>query len=297
MIAPSHAPPPAGTGRFAASGEAICRSVGFAPELDSERAGWRNLALYAWRGTCTQAQFEPFSEPVIVYHVGGAESVAVRVGRSWNRHTHPGLITVIPPETRVSWDIRGEVHSRSVHLGSRFFSALDDPPAPSLRFRCGVQDPLIAAAIQNLEQEIRQPAQCGSLYADAVADTLALHLLRQTEPLGVAAGHGRLSRAALARSLELIESSIESGVSLQTLAASVSLSRAHFAESFRRSTGLSPHRYLTQRRLQRARTLLRHSMLSLSEVALRCGFSSQAHFCEAFRRDTGATPRRFRDGH
>lgn len=286
------------SGRFAASGAAISRSVGFAPELHSQHHGWHNLALFAWRGQCGEARFEPFSEPVIVYHVGGAESVAVRVGRRWDRHTHPGLVTVIPPETPVSWDIRGEVHSRSLHLGTRFFSAGETPVRPALHFVCGVQDRLIAAAIETLEQEIRRPTQCGSLFADAVADTLALHLLRQSQtPLPLtSSAKGGLSRRALERSLELLESSIECGVSLQVLADGVGLSRAHFASAFRCSTGASPHRYLTQRRLRRARALLRESHLALSEVALRCGFSSQAHFCAAFRREVGLTPRQFRSG-
>lgn len=281
--------------RFTASGRAIVRAVGFAPEMSSESTDWNNLALYAWRGQCEEARFEAFAEPVIVYHVGGAKSVRVRTGRNWNRRTHPGLITVIPPATPVSWEIRGEVHSRSVHLGSHFFSAATPETDAALGFRCGVHDPLIAAAIQTLEQEIRRPAQCGSLYADAVADTLALHLLREGVAPRAQLCDGGLARAALGRSLERLEAGIESGVSLQALADEAGLSRAHFAESFRRSTGLPAHRYLTQRRLARARELLRRTHLSLAEVALRCGFSSQAHFSDCFRREAGVTPRRFRD--
>jgi AraC family transcriptional regulator len=288
---PVATPPPAS--RFAASGTAIGEAVGFAPEVDSGKAGWSNVALFAWRGHCGEAQFEPFSEPVIVYHVGGAASVPVRTGKLWNRRTHPGQITVIPPETRVSWSIRGEVHSRTVHLGSRFF--LGGARAPELRFRCGVTDPLIAAAIQTLEREIRSPAQCGSLYADTVADTLALHLIRDgdapTEPVTLNSG---LAPAVLRRCLDRMEASLSSGISLQALAAEAGLSRAHFAESFRRSTGVTPHRHLTQRRLARARELLRHTALSIADIALRCGFSSQAHFSEYFRRDCGLTPRHFR---
>lgn len=281
--------------RFAASGQAIGRAVGFSPEADSSRSGWNNLALFAWRGHCEEAQFEPFPEPVVVLHVGGAQSVAVRTGRNWNRRTHPGLITVIPPETRVSWAIRGEVHSRSLHLGSRFFSANGTSAAsPALQFRCGVSDPLVSAAIQTLEQEIHTPGQCGSLYADSVADTLALYLIRHATPAPAMAPARGLSASALRRCLDRLDHSLGSGISLQALADEAGLSRAHFSESFRRSTGQSPHRYLTQRRLERARDLLRHSALSIADIALHCGFSSQAHFTEYFRRGVGITPRAYR---
>ena len=298
---PAQSPAVVGAGtRFAASGEAIVQAVGFAPEVSSETVGWNSLAFYAWRGVCHEARFEPFAEPVIVYHVGGARSVRVRVGRSWKSSTHPGLVTIIPPATPVSWDIRGEVHSRTVHLGSRFFSGAtgvaDSPAAPPLSFQSGVQDPLIVAAIHALESEILHPAECGSLYADAVSDTLALHLLRGvTAPAtGIASPQAGLSRESLQRSKERLEASIECGVSLQALADEVGLSRAYFAEAFRRSTGLSPHRYLTQRRLDRARMLLQYTMQPVAEIALGCGFSSQAHFSEYFRRDCGVTPRQFR---
>lgn len=284
-------------GRFAASGRSIVQAIGFAPELSSHAAGWKNLAFYGWRGQCEEAAFEPFDEPVIVYHVGGAQTVPVRVGRNWNLQTHPGLVTIIPPATRIGWDIRGEVHSRSIHLGSRFFSASDGdvPSAPTLRFRCGVQDPVLTSAIQALEHELREPRELGTLYADAVSDFMALHLLRDSASPAAAPRRGSsLSHRALQRVLDRIEASIEHGVSLQALADETSLSRTYFSSAFRQSTGVSPHRYLTQRRLAHARDLLRSTALSLSEVALRCGFSNQAHFTQYFHRENGVTPRLFR---
>ncbi len=284
--------------RFAASGRAIVSAVGFDPALSSEVSGWNNLALFGWNGYCRQAQFEPFAEPVIVYHVGGAQSVNVRVGRRSAQRTHPGLITIIPPATRVGWDIGGEVHSRSLHLSSRFFDGVADytkPAHPELPFRCGVQDPLIAAVMGTLEREVRAPSQTGSLYADSVADTLALHLISthaaDTRPT---AFQGGLSNRLLRRSLERLEASIVGGVSLQELADEAELSRTYFADAFRRATGVAPHRYLTERRLERARELLRNTAKPISEVALQCGFSSQAHLSTSFRASYGLSPRRFR---
>lgn len=291
-------PAAAAASRFAASGQAIRSAVGFEPELSSESAGWNHVALYAWRGECREAEFEPFDEPVVIYHVGGAPSVPVRIDRRWDRRTHPGLITVIPPRTRVAWDIRGEVHSRTVHLGAGFFCKEDGEPVISadLQVRCGVQDPLLISAVQALEGELRQPGQHGTLYADSISNMMALHLLREGVRPGLPSGRGLLSRERLSRVLERIEESIEHGISLQALADEAALSRTYFAAAFRDATGFSPHRYLTRRRLARARELLQHSNLSLAQIALRCGFSSQAHFTEYFRRDAGTTPRAYRGG-
>jgi AraC family transcriptional regulator len=105
---------------------------------------------------------------------------------------------------------------------------------------------------------------------------------------------GGLSRRVLRAACDRIEAGIEDGVSLDELALEANLSRSHFARAFRQTTGLSPHRYLTARRLARARELLRDENLPLADVALGCGFSSQAHFTETFRRAAGVTPAAFR---
>jgi AraC family transcriptional regulator len=72
------------------------------------------------------------------------------------------------------------------------------------------------------------------------------------------------------------------------------LSVAQFARAFKRSTGLPPHRYLTERRIERARLLLMHSDLPLADVAVRCGFADQSHFTKIFRRSMAVSPGSFR---
>jgi AraC family transcriptional regulator len=168
-------------------------------------------------------------------------------------------------------------------------------PLERLRFGFARHDALVAASIGSLLDELERPKERGRLFADTVADALALHLLRNYgdgAPLVVV--KGGLSRRALRAACDRIEAGIEEGVSLDELALEANLSRSHFARAFRQTTGLSPHRYLTARRLARARELLRDENLPLADVALGCGFSSQAHFTETFRRAAGVTPAAFR---
>ena len=68
----------------------------------------------------------------------------------------------------------------------------------------------------------------------------------------------------------------------------------HFAKLFRASTGSSPHQYILQRRLERAKQLLRAPPLTLSEVDLRCGFADQGNMTNVFRRFVGVTPSKYR---
>jgi AraC-like DNA-binding protein len=72
------------------------------------------------------------------------------------------------------------------------------------------------------------------------------------------------------------------------------LSAGHFARAFRRSTGLAPHAWLLNARVERAMVLLRQPGKSLSEIALACGFADQSHFGRVFTRLTGQSPRAWR---
>lgn len=284
--------------RFAASSAAVSRAVGFSPALSSEGAGWKHVALYAWRGPCEVAHFKPLAEPVLVYHTGGAPVVDVRHERGRREHSRPGLITVVPAGTPIDWFIGGDVHSYSLHLGTDIFAANSDDAVPQkadVRFRCGLVDPLLSASITALADELARPAQRGSLYADTIGDVVGMHLLRlPLAPDPVAPSRGGLTRTQLRQALEQLEDSVERGVSLAELARKAGLSRTYFAEAFQRATGCSPHRYLTQRRIARAQTLLQHTGLALVEIALQCGFCSQAHFSQTFRQATGITPSRYR---
>jgi AraC family transcriptional regulator len=98
---------------------------------------------------------------------------------------------------------------------------------------------------------------------------------------------------AISEILNLFESRLEADLTLQELAA-VGYSRSHFLRAFRATTGLTPHRYLLNRRIERARRLLGEPDMRIAQVAYCCGFSSQAHFTLAFRKVCGLTPGEYR---
>ena len=73
------------------------------------------------------------------------------------------------------------------------------------------------------------------------------------------------------------------------------MSPYHFAHAFRQTTGLAPHRYVIQRRIERARFLLRETDLSITEIAHQVGYANQSNFSVVFHQLTGQTPRGFRN--
>jgi AraC family transcriptional regulator len=99
----------------------------------------------------------------------------------------------------------------------------------------------------------------------------------------------------LRRVVDYVECQLaKADLSVEELAAIAHLSPYHFSRAFRAATGRAPHRFVLERRVQRAQLLLADGGDTLADIAYATGFSSQAHFSSMFRRHTGMTPRQYR---
>jgi len=132
-------------------------------------------------------------------------------------------------------------------------------------------------------------------------DTLFRHQLTDLLATRVLAAHtgspttsqptlGGLSPNVLRRAVERLRSDSDADVSLAALASDAGLSRFHFCRAFKESTGLSPHAWLRQHRLEQAMNMLRDTDASVVSVAVALGYASQTAFAAAFRKLTGETP-------
>ncbi|MFZ6658901.1 helix-turn-helix domain-containing protein [Undibacterium sp. TJN19] len=101
-------------------------------------------------------------------------------------------------------------------------------------------------------------------------------------------------RAFHSRILDHIEDELDTQLKLEDLAVMADMSLLHFLRSFSHATGSTPHAYITERRLQRARRLLRTSNLSIAAIAADCGFAHQSHLGSAFRSRLGLSPLQYR---
>lgn len=132
------------------------------------------------------------------------------------------------------------------------------------------------------------------LYADSLAHTLAVHLLNQSSCDRIRHKAGGLSQHQIRQVKEYVRDRLETDLSLKELASCAALSQHHFARSFKRSTGMTPHQYVIQQRVERAKELLKQSNLSVTEIALSCGFAHQGHLSRHFKRVFGLSPTAFR---
>jgi AraC family transcriptional regulator len=155
-------------------------------------------------------------------------------------------------------------------------------------------DPRATLLIEGIAKEISGGA-FDHLMVDALSSALAVQIARQFRGTALRLlPAGRLSKDRLKRVLDYIDAHLASPLLLSDLAAVACLSPYHFARSFKRSIGMGPHRYVMERRIERARRLILQSELSLTDIAAAVGFDSQASFTARFSRQFGMTPGRLR---
>jgi transcriptional regulator GlxA family with amidase domain len=103
-----------------------------------------------------------------------------------------------------------------------------------------------------------------------------------------------LTRTQLQQVLDYIHTHLDQDLSLAELAETLNLSPTHFATAFKQSIEVSPHQYVIQQRVERAKLMLSKTDLAIADIALQVGFSSQSHLNQQFKRLTGMTPKQVR---
>jgi AraC family transcriptional regulator len=168
--------------------------------------------------------------------------------------------------------------------------------------RMALDDPHVVDLAQRLEAQATAGQPWGSLYVEGLSLTLASYLygrygIREPSIQGAPRVHeNALPSLSSQRLLAFIEEHLGSDIGIATLAGLAGYSPDHFARLFKQSFGLSPYQFILQRRVERAKALLRDRGHSIAEVAMLCGFASQAHFHTTFKARTGVTPGVYRKG-
>ena len=131
----------------------------------------------------------------------------------------------------------------------------------------------------------------------ALATGLVIHLLKQYsvwQPRSLSDDTSRLSEYQLQKVFKYIQDHLEQNIALSDMAGVLNLSQYHFCRLFKQSTGLAPHQYLTQCRIDRAKHLLQFTQLTITEITFAVGLNNHSSFTRLFRRYVCVTPKEFR---
>jgi AraC family transcriptional regulator len=160
----------------------------------------------------------------------------------------------------------------------------------------GQFDPIIVSFAQQFRAELMTRNYCGGLYGESIALAFSMYLLERyrdrTSKLPRVLG--KLSALQLRQFIEYVHEHLSDDLSLIDLANQLHLSPYYFTRLLKNSLGLSPHQYILQTRIERAKRLITiPKRLNLADISLQVGFYDHAHFTKAFKQIVGATPKQF----
>lgn len=161
------------------------------------------------------------------------------------------------------------------------------------------RDPVVESICRQIIREMTYSDGCSRMMMEALGQQLAIRLIRQHSSLSAAKVLGLKSVPTyrdwrLRRAMEFLEAHLSDDVCCEDLARTVGLSAARLATLFREGTGDPPHRWLMNRRFERACALLSNPSISITEIAHRCGFASSQHLSAVMRRRLAMTATAYR---
>lgn len=268
------------------------------PMLSSGRTMWSGISLehhHLPSGETPEYSLEQFA---ITINLGQS----VQVERILGRHLQTGLmltgsVGLCPMYTSqaIRWDRDANVLLLNLEpeLLTRNAIELLDTDRYEMLPHLITQDLLIQQIGLGLRTQLKMNGSGSCLYAESAATFLAVHLLQNytTRKSSIREYEGGLPQQKLKQSIDYIQDNLAREISLNELANELGISRYYFCRLFKQSTGFSPHQYVIQQRVERAKQLLLQGKMSIADVAQVCGFTHQSHLTRHFKRLTGMTPK------
>lgn len=242
-------------------------------------------------------------ETRVSIHAGPPVQISCRrAGHYYSGTSLHGDIHIIPAGTPSLWEVKGNDTFLSLSLPPALLHRAAeelglDPGGIEVIDRFQVRDTQLEHIGWALKEEMECGNPCGPVYLDSLAIAVAVRLIcyHSSKHVELRKPNKRLSDCRVRRVFDYIEDNLAESISLADLASVVGLSASHFKVLFREATGLSPHQYLIRRRVERARNLLGDRELSISQVALKAGFTHQSHLARHMHRLLGISPKGLRE--
>jgi len=272
-------------------------------KLDSLGAGHPDFRMRIFHYHPSDILVPPGEDFLVVVYRQGNTLMHRRVTGKWkHEYVSRGISTLLTCAAASHWRWNDEMEACHFYIAPRFMmglaSEMFDREVQEIAFHdlLGAQDPVLDWISCQLTGEIAAGAPGGRLCFDALALQAGVHLLRryarvQFKPPRPQGRFGGMQTRLLE---DYIEHNMTRNMTLAELAAVCNCSTIQFARKFRLHYRMRPHAFVQQRRVEKARALLRGRTLALKEIALDCGFSDQSHLNRVFRKWFGCTPGQYR---
>lgn len=272
------------------------------PLLASTECAWTGITVEEHRLPPTEFPARTNNAHLIAVHFRPAKIEWFLDGHPQTVRMRCGSLDIIPQGTPLGGYSQDETEFLMMALDPSFVErvASEAGAANHVEFvrHLGIRDPQIEHISLALKAEIETGCISGRLYGESLAVALVAHLL------GKYAAHvpkphshsATLPAYKLRRVIEYINDNLTEDLTLAEIARVAGMNPHYFSRAFRQSTGIPPHRYVINCRVEQAKRLLTDDELPLVEVGMSVGFQNQSHFTTLFHKLTGVTPKAYRDG-
>jgi AraC family transcriptional regulator len=165
--------------------------------------------------------------------------------------------------------------------------------------RVGYQDTLLHRLVERLAGQISQDGAAATLFRQSLAQTLQLHIAEHYPAQPRTAHLDNVERFLDERAQQIVidylHSELDNRIDLDELAATVDMTASRFLSAFAAAFETTPHQYLIEQRIARAKTLLSATTASITEISVTVGFSNPSHFATTFKQRVGVTPTVYRN--
>lgn len=237
---------------------------------------------------------------LLFFHLSAPARIKCRVaGEAFIHEAQPGVVGICPAGADSFCQGDGAIENLVVSIDPAALAlaaAEDNVPWPPVARLSGVDHELYDLA-RTLAAECADGFPNGALYWNDVAAGLIHGFLLRHTSSALGRARSAMPERALASIRDFVNANLDEPIDVDALARIAGLSRFHFSRIFTRSVGVTPHRYVVQARLKRARELLREGRLSLAQVAVETGFADQSHLSRWIRRIHGITTRQLASCH
>lgn len=287
---------------FGHAPDALARILDHAPPVVDVALRDATMLTSPWDHGALHDYLPAMRGHVVMTYYGAPQDIVWRVGKDrLASTTRSGTITVIPEGHEGRWDISGPIGVSHVFLPhARLVAAaeqLNGGRPIDLLGRVGFEDPVAARVMEMLGRDATAASNpAARLFVEQATDLLVTQLVRGHSSFAAITPPPRRGLAdwQVRKVTAHMRAHIDQPIGLDELAGLVGLSRFHFCTAFRHATGSTPHAWLVTLRIERARQLLGHPELPVTEVALAVGYETPSSFAAAFRKVTGTTPSAFR---
>lgn len=214
----------------------------------------------------------------------------------------PGIVTLLPIGTRIDVETSyDKVRWCELILPESLRSQMSNGiQSEGLRLAMARRDPFVELNLRHLIKIIADPDadDVSALFADSLCSAIALHAFSEYSlskaPLSSPSSSDRIGTVAADQLKEYIEDSLGDVIRCSDLARIAGCHPRQLSDAFREKFGVTPGRYVMNRRLARAEQLIVYSGDDFADIAFATGFSSQSHMGSALKRNYGMTPREIR---